>query len=229
MMPADDLLKILIGVASAFAGWLLAQLTSGAKVWVHRLRIRKLLLEELSDLDVEVHRLLTFYARQLQIHGAMAVSSETVAGLSNPIFRGYYKDALLSLNQKQRVSFQLIHSLVDLVNTGIFDLRQKTSEVYERNAREGMNDDLAKVCDAWGKAAQAQFLSCSGLQWQIRLHLANKSGPDLSYNTDIHKEYLRYMQEARDKGTAFVTTGKTIEREKFDQIYDPSGSVGASP
>jgi len=228
-MSADDLLKILIGVVSAFAGWLLAQLTSSLKAWLHRLRIRKLLLEELSDLDVEVQRLLTFYARQLQIHGAMGVSSETVAGLSNPIFCGYYKDALLSLNQKQRVSFQLIHSLVDLVNAGIVDLRQKASEIYARNAREGMNDDLAKVCEAWGKAAKAQFLSASGLRWQIHFHLANKSGPNLSYNTNAHKEYLRYMQEASDKGASFVANGKTIERRKFDQIYDPSDSIGTPP
>lgn len=227
-MSADDLLKTVIAVASAFAGWLLAQLTSGAKTWLRRRKIRRLLLEELSDLDTDVNRLLTFYARQLQIHGAMGVSSETVAGLSHPIFLGYYKDAVLSLNQRQRVSYQLIHSLVDLTNLGVTDLRQKASEIYARNAREGMNDDLAKVCDAWGKAVQAQFLSCSGLRWQIRHHLANTSGPDLSSNTASHQQYLRFMQDARDKASEFVASGKTIERGKFDQIYDSSGAVAAS-
>lgn len=228
-MSADDLLKVLIAVASASAGWLLAQLSSGAKTWLRRRRIRRLLLEELSDLDTEVKRLLTFYARQLQIHGAMGVSSETVAGLSHPIFDGYYKDAVLSLNQRQRVSYQLIHSLVDLTNIGITDLRQKASEIYAINAREGMNDDLAKVCDAWGEAVQAQFLSCSGLQWQIQYHLANTSGPDLSSNTATHKEYLHFMQSARDKASEFVATGKTIEQRKFDQIYDASSAVATSP
>ncbi|MET4568489.1 hypothetical protein [Rhodanobacter soli] len=218
----DNLLKILIGVTSAFAGWILAQVTSSLKIWLQRRKILKLLLEELVDLDEEINRLFFFYARQLEIHGAMGVSSESTVGLSNPIFRGYYNDALLSLNQKQRISYQMIHSLVDLINTGITNLRNKSSEIYTRHACDGMTEELAKVCSAWGQTAKAQFLSCAGLQWQIRFHLQNRHGPDLSAYTESHEQFLIYLKDMQKKADEFVANGKTIERTKFDEVYDAS-------
>lgn len=221
-MSDEDLLKIVISVASAFVGWILAQLTSGLKTWLQRRKVLKLLLEELRDLDTEINRLYFFYARQLEIHGAMGVSSESTAGLSNPIYRNYYKDALLSLNQEQRISYQMIHSLVDLVNVGIADLRQQSSEVYARNASSGMTTELAKSCEAWGKAAKAQFESCASLQWQIRFHLQNKGGPNLRPYTEHHEKFLVYLQDVQKKADDFIANGKTIDRAKFDQMYDPS-------
>lgn len=221
-MSNEDLLKILIGVASAFAGWILAQLTSSLKTWLQRRKILKFLLEELTDLDTEINRLYFFYARQLEIHGAMGVSSESAAGLSNPIYRNYYKDAILSLNQKQRISYQMIHSLVDLVNVGISDLRQKSSEIYAKNASGGMTKELAKTCEAWGRVARAQFHSCASLQWQIRFHLQNKDGPDLRPYTEHHEKFLIYLQDVQKKADEFIANGKTIDRSKFDQMYDPS-------
>ncbi len=200
-MSDEDLLKIVIGVTSAFAGWMLAQLTSGLKTWLQRRKILKLLLEELTDLDAEINRLYFFYARQLEIYGAMGVSSETVAGLTHPIYRDYYKDAILSLNQKQRISYQMIHSLVDLVNAGISNLRQKSSEIYAKNASCGMTKELVNACDSWGKTARAQFQSCASLQWQIRFHLENKEGPDLRPYTMHHEKFLiffaGYSKESR--------------------------------
>lgn len=228
-MSNEHLLKIVIGLTAAFAGWMLAQLTSGLKAWLQRRKILKLLLEELSDLDTEINRLYFFYARQLEIHGAMGVSSESAAGLSNPIYRGYYKDALLSLNQQQRISYQMIHSLVDLVNVGISDLRQKTSEIYAKNGSGGMTKELAKSCDAWGKAVGAQFQSCASLQWQIRFHLQHKDGPDLRPYTDHHEQFLTYLQDMQKKAEEFIANGKTIERDKFDQMYDPSTFGRAIP
>ena len=228
-MSDEDLLKIVIGVTSAFAGWILAQLTSGLKTWLQRRKVLKLLFEELTDLDAEINRLYFFYARQLEIHGAMGVSSESVAGLSHPIYRDYYKDALLSLNQKQRISYQMIHSLVDLVNVGISDLRQKSSEIYAKNASGGMTKELAKSCDAWGKAARAQFESCASLQWQIRFHLQNKDGPDLRPYTESHEQYLIFLQDVQKKADEFIANGKTIDRGKFDQVYDPSTFSRAAP
>ena len=221
-MPSDDILKIAIGITSAFAGWILAQLTSGIKTWMQRKKIGELLLEELSDLDKEVNRLLFFYSRQLEVYGAHAISSESAAGLANPIFVNYYKDALLSLNQKQRISYQLIHSWVDLANESLSDLRRKSLEVYARHASEGMNEQVAKLCDAWGKAVKAQYQSCASLQWQIRFHLKNRSGPDLSPYTRSHENYLKYLQSVQDKANSFIANGKTIELNKFDDIYNPA-------
>ena len=221
-MSDDDIIKIAIGITSVFAGWVLAQVTSGIKTWLQRRKIKKLLLEELSDLDKEVDRLLFFYSRQLEVYGAQSISSESAAGLTNPIFSNYYKDALLSLNQEQRISYQLIHSLVALANESLGDLRSKCSEVYARHASEGMNKQIAKLCDAWGKAVKAQYQSCASLQWQIRFHLQNKAGPDLSPYTKSHENYLKYLQSVQDKADSFIANGKTIEPGKFNEFYNPA-------
>jgi len=219
-VSTDTLLKVLIGVASGFLGWVLAQLTSGARTWIRRRKVLRLLLQELGDLDAEVSRLLLFFSRQLQVHGAGGVSSETIAGLSNPVFSGYYKDALLSLNQKQRISYQLIHSMVQLANVGIMDLRAKSSEIYGRYAVEGMSEELTKVCDAWGKVARAQFLSCSSLQWHLRFHLGNPSCPDLSPHGRPGEHYARHIQAAQKKVDALLAAGKTIDLRKFEEASE---------
>jgi hypothetical protein len=57
-MAENDLVKLLIAVTSAFAGWLLAQFTSIAKAWYQRFKIKTLLIEELKDLELESERLL---------------------------------------------------------------------------------------------------------------------------------------------------------------------------
>ncbi|HET7162725.1 MAG TPA: hypothetical protein VFI32_08670, partial [Rhodanobacteraceae bacterium] len=217
----EDLLKIIIGLASAFGGWVLAQLTSGLKTWIRRRKVLKLLVEELADLDVEIGGLYFYYARQLEIYGAFCISSETSVGLSNPIYREYYKDAVLSLNQRQRISYQLIHSLVDIVNLGLNELRHRASEIYAMNAVSGMTDELAKHCDAWGKAVKAQFMSCASLQWQVRFHLEHGAGPDLRPHTRYHEEFLIHLETMRKKADEFIANGKTIDRSKFDEIYNP--------
>lgn len=216
----DTLLKILIGVASGFLGWVLAQLTSGVRTWIQRRRVLRLLLQELGDLDVEIDRLLLFFSRQLQIHAAGGVSSETIAGLSNPVFRGYYKDALLSLNQRQRISYQLIHSMVKLANVGIMDLRVKSSEIYARYAVQGMSEELKKVCDAWGKVARAQFLSCSSLQWHVRFHLENPRSPDLSPRGKPGAQYASHIKAAQERVGALVAAGEKIDLNTFEQASD---------
>lgn len=227
-MSEDDILKIAIGVTSAFAGWILAQLTSGTKTWLQRRKVRKLLLEELSDLDKQIDRLIFFYSRQLEVHGSKSISSESAAGLTNPIFTNYYKDALLSLNQSQRISYQLIHSLVEHIDSGLQNIREQSSEVYKRHALEGMTKQIAKLCETWGTTVKAQYQSCASLQWQIRFHLQHKSGPDLSPYTDAHKDYLHYLKRVQEKADSFVANGKTIDPGKFNELYNP-GSFPQGP
>lgn len=223
------LLKITIAIAGAFVGWVLAQLTGWLKGWFYRLKVRRLLLQELNDIDAEVGRLYFHYARQLEIHGAQCVSAETMVGLSHPIFSYYYKDAVLSLNQKQRISFQLIHLLVDSVNDGLNTLRRESSEIYAANSNGGMTDALAKRCAHWGDIAKSQFLNCASLQWQVRFHLANSRNPDLSPYTEYHKRYLVFLQKIQEKADEFVANGKTIDRNQFNVIYDPSRFRRSSP
>lgn len=228
-MPGELSLKIVIAVAGAFVGWVLAQVTGWLKGWLYRCKVRRLLLQELKDLDSGIGRLYFYYARQLEIHGAQGVSSETMVGLSHPIFTNYYKDAVLSLNRRQRIFYQLIHMLVDAVNDGLDALRQESSEIYVANSNSGMTEALSKRCAHWGDIAKSQFANCASLQWQVRFHLANKRNPDLIPNTSHHEQYLKFLQEMQGKADEFVANGKTIDRDKFNVIYDPTHFHKQSP
>lgn len=220
-MTDDDLLKLVIGVTSAFAGWLLAQFTNVAKVWLQRRKVKMLLLEELRDLDLEVSRLLLFYSRELQIYGAKGIDNSSATGISNYIFKNYYKDALLSLNQHQRISFQMIHSLVEQVNAGMLELREITVEIQKEHLANGMSQKIAKAGKVWGEKTKAEYEHCALLKWHIQFHLKNEKNPDLSPYTADHERYLRYVESVKSEVEKIIKTGEKIDREKFEQIYDP--------
>jgi hypothetical protein len=220
-MDDDDLLKILIGVTSAFAGWLLAQFTSAAKVWAQRRKIKKILLEELRDIDLEIQRLLLFYSRELQIYGASCIGNSSTTGISNYIFKNYYKDALLSLNQRQRISYQMIHSLVDQVNSGILELKAMTLEIQSMHFANGSSQNIAKAGKRWGEKIKAEYQHCAALQWHVRFHLQNKRNPDLSAYTKHHEDFARYLQSASDEADKIAKSGESIDRDKFNRNYVP--------
>lgn len=219
-MSEDDLVKLLIALASAFVGWLLAQFTSALKSWAHQHKVKKLLLEELRDIEKEVERLQIFLSRQLQIVGAGGIGNTSSAGITNPIYRNYYKDALLSLNQRQRISFQLIGSLVDRVNEGIVELKDLTTELQNEHFNNGRTEKLAKGGVAWGEKVKAEYQHCASLQWQVKYHLENKRGPDLSPFTKPHENFCRYLEQAEQEALRLIQDGSTIDRSRFDQTYD---------
>jgi len=217
----EDLIKIVIGLASAFVGWVLAQFTSVVKAWAQRRKVKKLLIEELHDLEAEIKRLQIFYSRQLQIVGAQGIGNECATGITNPIFKNYYKDALLSLNQKQRISFQMIHSLVDQVNSGIDELKKLTSEIHKEHFENGLTEKIVKAGKAWGEKVKAEYSHCASLQWQITYHLANQSGPDLSPFTKAHEDFCRYLEQAEVEADKLIQSGKSIDRTKFEKAFEP--------
>ena len=118
-MTEDLYQKVILIIFSTSLGWLIAQLTNILKVSNERKKIIKLLNEELSDIKKEVERILSYYARNLQLYGGNKIGQYTMTGISNPIYTNYYKDALLKLNQNQRISFQMIHNLVHAQNENL--------------------------------------------------------------------------------------------------------------
>jgi hypothetical protein len=217
----EDQIKLAIGLASAVAGWLLAQFTSVAKTWLQHRKIKRLLIEELRDIEKEIGRVQMFYSRQLQIVGAQGIGNEVSTGISNPIFKNYYKDALLSLNQNQRISFQMIHNLVDRVNSGIDDLKMLTAQIQNDHLENGLTEKIIKLGKVWAEKNKAEYANCASLQWQVKYHLTNKSSPDLSSYTNAHEDFCRYLEQADLEAKKFIESGKSIDRSKFEKTYDP--------
>lgn len=226
-MNNEDLVKIVIGLASAFAGWVLAQITSALKSWAQRRKVKKLLLEELTDLKRESERVMSFYSRELQLTGASGIGNSAPSPISNPIFKNYYKDALLGLNQDQRISYQMIHSQVDGLNNEIAELRKLISEIQHEHYQTGLTERIAKFGVEWAGSIKAGYHNCAALQWHIRYHLDNSKAPSLSPDTPAHENYLKYLEKADATAERLIEAGKTIPREKFKKAYNPKASTRA--
>lgn len=208
-------------LAAVFVGWLLAQLSGIVRERLNRRRVRRCLLEELAELRGELDRMLLKYARQLQIHALRGIDNNIALPLSNHIFKNFYKDAVLSLNQAQRISYQMIHSHLDQINAGISEQRDVTRRINEKVFAEGAESVKASDGEHWGQTVIAGFLNSATLRWHVDNHLRQPRLPDLSLNADTHKAYLQYLQNVDDNIKSIMEAGKTLKREDFERIYRP--------
>lgn len=211
--------RIVIGLASVFSGWVLAQFTSILKDFMRARKVKKCLEQELDELETELERTILIYSRMLQIYSIKGVDNGVPSPISNHIFKNYYKEAVLNLNKQQRISYQLIHTLVETVNHGMDDLREVTGRLHEKNILEGAVSE--KEVDLWGKKVICEFSNAASAIWHIRYHLAYPKNPDLSSYTKSHKEYLKYLENVEKRVSEIIDKAKNIPREKFDEIYNP--------
>lgn len=221
-MNSDAYLKILISTSSALIGWVLAQVTATIKPRLERRRIIRLLLEELRDLDREAGRLLFYHARNLQLYGANGIKHSAVVGLSNPIYSNYYKDALLSLNQNQRISFQMIHEMVYHQNEILKEIHTVNSSVYKEYMENGLSASIAKGGKHHGQLSKDGYSNCSIIKWHIKHHLERKSNPGLTPYSEDHKAYLQYLESLIKEIDKTIDSGRAIPKEKFGKLFDES-------
>lgn len=215
-------IKLAIVIASVFSGWLLAQVTSLVKDWAKARKIKTLLLEELRDIDRETERVMTSCARDLQIYGAKGVGNSYCVGVSNYIFLNYYKDALLFLNQNQRISYQLIHSLIRGLNEGLENIRSLTIKIQKHHQKNCTTEETALLGKEWGEMIQAEYNNAASIRWHARYHLDNKCNPDLSPMTEGHECYLKFLVEVESEANKLIKSGESIDRKKLEEIYSPS-------
>ena len=216
-----DYKKLALSLLLIFVGWLLAQFTGIAKDYLHRRRIRKCLIEELSELKSELERTLLIYSRQLQIHSLKGIDNGSPIPLSNHIFRNYYKDAVLSLNKHQRISLQLIHKMIESVNTGASEHREITSRLQEKHMLEGEDSITEKEGKLWGNKVISEFTNVASALWHIRFHLRRPKSPDLSPYTEDHKQYLKYLDNVEREIKKIMDAAQKLDRREFEKIYNP--------
>ncbi len=66
-------------------------------------------------------------------------------------FKQYYKDIFSRLNRDQRISFQLIHSTIDLLNKKNDDLAKFTEDIYKEFKLSKNNTEIDKLGELWGE------------------------------------------------------------------------------
>jgi len=218
-MTPDTLQKVGIAVFSATFGWVIAQVTSTIQIQLYRKRIVRLLHEELKDLDKETTRILYYHARNLQLFGAKGIQESGMVGISNPVYTNYYKDALLSLNQNQRISLQLIHGLVATQNEVLKKIDETTTAIMKDHRENGPSAAIARGGETLGELAKAGYSGCAIIKWHIDFHLKHMANPNLSPETDDHKMYLKYLDSVAKEMNKTIESGKTIPKEEFEKIY----------
>ena len=217
---------IVVALVSLIAGWFLAQLTGLVKDRLKVRQIHRSLLAELRELRVELDRTLLIYTRQLQIHALQGIGVDIPLKLSNHIFKNYYKDVVLSLNEAQRISFQMIHTHIEELNTEVVEFRALTMRLHERAQFEGV-PTTAKEGERWGKTVMAQFSHVAETSWHIRHHLSNTDSPEMGFKTKAHQEYLQYLQGVQDEIQRLLLQAKQLNRADFERIYNPNDFVKA--
>lgn len=216
-----DAEKLLIGLASVGAGWVLAQFTSVAKDLLYARKIRKAMLEELGELDDELDRTIMILSRQLQIYGLQGIDNGIAVPVSNHIFSNYYKDAVLSLNKQQRISYQLINTLLYSLNEDIAKQKQRTEAFQSRVMNEGKEALTKSDFQSWGEGVISLFHQAAVVQWHIRYHLSKPKSPELLPYTKQHETYLQFLESVDKKANEIIQKAESLEWESFEKVYNP--------
>jgi hypothetical protein len=208
-------------LVSIISGWILAQFTGVFKDFLCKKKIQKCLIEELEELQTELNRTLIIYSRQLQLYSLQCIDNGCATPLSNHIFKNYYKDVVLVLNKNQRISFQLIHTLIENINIRIKELDKVTCDLQKKHILEGEGSISNTECKSWGEAIKVEFHNVSMATWHIKFHLDNPESPDLSPYTKEHEQYLHYLESVDKKVQKIMEEAKSLNKKDFEKIYNP--------
>jgi hypothetical protein len=136
--------------------------------------------------------------------------------LSNYIFKNYYKDAVLSLNQQQRISFQLIHTLVESINSDILEHEKLSKDIKKTTEQNGKE---------WGNRVICQFNNIASALWHIKYHLTKPTSPSLLTYGIEHEQYLQYLESVDKKIAEIIEAAQKLDKNEFDKIYNPENFV----
>lgn len=128
---------------------------------------------------------------------------------------------MLSLNKHQRISLQLIHKMIEIVNAGASEHREITNRLQEKRMLEGEAAVSEEEGQIWGNRVISEFTNVALALWHIRFHLSRPKSPDLSPYTEDHKQYLKYLDNVEKEINKIMDAGKILDRSEFENVYNP--------
>lgn len=212
--------KVIISLTSVFVGWGLAQVTNVLKDMCHIRKVKNQLELELDELDSELKRTLQIYTRSLQVYAKKGIDNGVATPLSNHIFKNYYKDVVLSLNKHQRISYQLIHTLIESINNGIKEFGELIGELQNKIMQEGSKSLSNKDIEIFGNKIKCEYINISLARWHVLHHLSNPNNPTLEVGTQFHIEYLKYIDQINSDIAELIENAKEIPRERFNRAFN---------
>lgn len=196
-MDEDLSVKIIVGLVSVIVGLILGQIISGIKGVILRYKIKKALISELMDIRIELGRVEQSFLRSLQLVALKCTEGSVPQKLSNFIFMENYKSIALYLNQKQRISYQMIHGYVATVNADIEKLEKIISDV-EREIIFEEQPAKSSFLNSYNMKIQQAYMNACVTHWHIDHHLKNKKDPALKEEGEQYKAYEQLHDDVKE-------------------------------
>lgn len=205
-------------VGSALAGWLLAQITDGAKELHRGRKLRRAISEEVVSIHEQAsQRMWLALARDLQICVHEGLSSAVPLPLNNQIYRTHYAEVALHLNVYQRSGLEILHQQVDALNEQIRELGQLKAMLFRRHS-DGKK--IAGRARRLKGSLHAALYSVAAIRFYAHRYIDHPLMPHMTPNSPEHKAYLKMLQATEDEISDIEEKAKTVERAQFDVIYN---------
>lgn len=211
--------KVVISLISVAAGWLLAQCTTLIRDWWSAKKLRNGLLTELEDIDEQLRRVILIHSRQLQIFALNGIEPTASLPVQNLFFKQYFKDAFSHLERQQRISYQLIHGSLDVLNKRNEELAAFADRLFDEHMTKPEERGLPPVHKAWGDRVTVLFKMAKNLRWHIAYHLDNPAYPELDYQGEVHKSYLKFQHKIDQEIKDIIENAKKLNRDDFEKYY----------
>ena len=212
--------KVLISLVSIGVGWALGRGTEVVKDFYQSWKLKKALLEELDDIREQLLRVRLSYTRQLQIYANQGLEGGGTIAVPNLFFKEFYKDVFARLNREQRLSYQMIHGLIDTLNSENSDFVDLTKKLVEELRHEGPEGKFSIDVQIWGDRLQGLYLMTSECIWHIDRHLESPRHPTMDLMGPVHEKFAQYEDKIHKEIAQIIQAAKAIPRKDFETIYD---------
>ncbi|WP_141766255.1 hypothetical protein [Pseudomonas sp. HMSC75E02] len=219
----EQIIGQVIPVTFLLAGWFLARAADSFRESRRIKKLCKLIESELSQLKDELELLLIKLERGIQIASRQGIEPAIHLPIEAHIYNNYYKDAVLGLNKRKRISIQLIHTTIKHINDSASKMEETIREVHTANDEE----EFLSIQQQWKESQLACYYNAANAIWHIKLHLGEPNGPDLSPGTNMHRDFLKYNASVRSHIEDLIEKSKNISLEKFEEIYDEASFSNA--
>lgn len=213
--------KIIVALVAIIVSWLFAQVTEYVKYkWAGK-KTTKGLIIELLDIQNQLQRIRVSGARQLQVASLKGMEPSSSLPIANMFYTQYFKDAFAHLNQEQRISYQLIHSSLENLNTSNISLIQFFEESYKDLCISPDEERKEAIIKVWKDRVIALYKNTMIIRWHIDYHLNNQDSPSFDIKGAMHESYVKFLSDLdKDVKEIMKNAKDKLNIKDFEVIYD---------
>ncbi len=136
-------------------------------------------------------------------------------------YNQYFKDAFAHLNREQRISYQLIHSSLESLNTQNVSLIQFFEESYKDLCISPDDDKKERIIKVWRDRVIALYKNTMIIRWHIDYHLNNPESPSFDIMGAMHESYVKFLSDLDQDVKEIMKNAKDkLNIKDFEVIYD---------